>query len=72
MTCRRTAPLLPELPASLVASYLWAAGRLRMWLPSRWRHALVRRCEAVLAAGGGGEMRERELVMSAMGLMWLR
>ncbi|PNW74298.1 hypothetical protein CHLRE_13g603250v5 [Chlamydomonas reinhardtii] len=69
---RRTAPLLPELPASLVASYLWAAGRLRMWLPSRWRHALVRRCEAVLAAGGGGEMRERELVMSAMGLMWLR
>ncbi|KAG2427266.1 hypothetical protein HXX76_012462 [Chlamydomonas incerta] len=68
---RRTAPLLPELSAPLVASYLWAAGRLRMWLPSRWRNALVRRCEAALAAGGG-EMRERELVMSAMGLMWLR
>ncbi|KAG2429179.1 hypothetical protein HYH02_014114 [Chlamydomonas schloesseri] len=73
---RRTAPLLPQLPGPLVASYLWAAGRLRMWLPSRWRHALVRRCEAALLvaapAAPGGEMRERELVMCAMGLMWLR
>ncbi|KXZ53045.1 hypothetical protein GPECTOR_8g41 [Gonium pectorale] len=63
----RTGPLLAELPASLVASYLWAAGRLRMWLPSQWRSALVARAEAVLP-----QMRGKEVVMCASGLLWLR
>ncbi len=58
---------LETLPASLVASYLWAAGRLRMWLPTRWRELLLRRADAALP-----EMRGRELAMCMSGLMWLR
>ncbi|EFJ51008.1 hypothetical protein VOLCADRAFT_103642 [Volvox carteri f. nagariensis] len=62
-----TEPLLEELPASLLAAYLWAGGRLKMWLPSRWRQLLLRRVEAQLS-----EMRTRELAMCMAGLLWLR
>ncbi|GLC43104.1 hypothetical protein PLESTB_000862800 [Pleodorina starrii] len=64
---RHTQPMLEGLPASLVASYLWAAGRLRMWLPARWRQALMRQAEARLP-----EMRPRELTQCMAGLLWLR
>ncbi|GIL70537.1 hypothetical protein Vretimale_3666 [Volvox reticuliferus] len=62
-----TEPLLESLPASLVASYLWAAGRLRFWLPSRWRKLLLERAEVQVP-----EMRARELAMCMAGLLWLR
>ncbi|GIL47181.1 hypothetical protein Vafri_4068 [Volvox africanus] len=62
-----TEPLLEDLPASLVASYLWAAGRLRFWLPTRWRKLLLERAEVQLS-----EMRARELAMCMAGLLWLR
>ncbi|KAG2498495.1 hypothetical protein HYH03_003746 [Edaphochlamys debaryana] len=62
-----TLPMLPELPASLVASYAWAAGRLRLWLPGPWRSALAARALQTVP-----EMRGREVAMALQGLLWLR
>ncbi|GFR43862.1 hypothetical protein Agub_g4990 [Astrephomene gubernaculifera] len=62
-----TQPLLPSLPGSLLACFLWSAGRLRLWAPGGWRLAAVVRVEAVLP-----ELRARELAMTLAGLVWLR
>lgn len=62
-----TRPMVGELSAVHVASFLWAWGRLGGWPPAGWRAALVRRCGEV-----AGEMGHRELTMAIKGMEWLR